>query len=335
MDDDADKGEKPTFADFEQQAMAEPDKGKAAEESSETRDDPPATDETEEGKTREEADAGKAEDPPPPDDTGEDGEKDADAGKAQKQSVSERINAITARLRQTERESKTQRENDATEKETLKSRIAELEQVPASSGAAQDGRPDPDDKLANGDLKYPEGRNDPQFSADLVAFEVSRQMKVQTAAHDAQRAEDAAVEILGRVDSEWAEQVGKVEDQAAFEEAAAVVESFATGDAETDTVISTLIKSSPVGTDVITHLSQNPEDIESILKAGVSGAARVIGRIEGTLMKPAKEDLVPPSPPSPPPPPENNSSGSGGKTNRAEDAAKGSFAEMEAVVMGK
>lgn len=280
----------------------------ASEEVKEGDDEAPSTEETTE------SDDSTGGDTPANEADNEDEDKEPEAPRKGRRPARERIEELNAKYREAEREiERLRREVEE------KARPQERDVDPQPT--VKDRAPDPDDKLENGDLKYPLGEFDPAYIRDLTRHTI----KVQTEEFERERAQELEARRIAEAEQElldeWTERLSQVKESLpGFADNALRIESeFRHLDPEFGAFLATTIMSMDMGPEVLNYLGENIEEARAITKAGPANAIGRLYRIEGRLMaskdKVEKEKVKPSNAPEPAP----VNRGSGGRFAAAPD----------------
>lgn len=209
----------------------------------------------------------------------------------------ERIEQINAKFREKEREA-----------QELAARLAEIEAKIANpepkveAKAVEQTGPSPDDKLENGEEKYPLGEYDPDYIRDLHKFEADRAKAEVFAEIEKQRQVEAQKAELKVITENWntkvAEATERLPDLA--DKAAELEEALAGTPPEVVESLAMTVMTLENGPEVIYYLAQNPNEARQIARGG-SQALIALGKIDA-MVKPAKvETKKVTAAPEPPP----------------------------------
>lgn len=263
-------------------------------------EDTPLEDGENEGEPEEESD-NDGEDTPAPDDEDEeapdDEEPDEDSllkVKPKRKSAGERIKELTAQRYEVERErDEIRRERDRLRAEMeAKGRETDVKRAPATLEDLPNvpGAPTPDDKLEDGEPKYPLGEFDPLFISDLTRFTI----RVETQRAREEEAKLREQEEINRqkqeLEASWTEKLAKVDEELPdFREKAAVLERTFRGlDPNYGQYLASTVMSMDFGPQVLHYLGTNLDEARSIVNSGPTVATLALGRIEERLQAQAK-----------------------------------------------
>lgn len=241
----------------------------------ESEDEPAAQDDAQEDEDNtqvgEEVDAPADED----DTEEEDTETPEVEAKPKKNRFQERIDELTSKAREAEREAA-----------ALKERLAKLEKTAEPEPKAQvevvtEG-PSPDDKNEDGTDKYPLGEFDPKFAADVVRHT----LKVEREALIAQEKEDQArlerEQEVAVLQASWNEKLEPAKERYPdfIEKGQNLGATFDSIDGSYADYLTTTIMSMDYGPDVLYYLANNLDEATKIVQAGATKATIALGRLE-------------------------------------------------------
>lgn len=244
------------------------------EDSGDDEVDPPATEEDE--------------------DENEPEEDDKPKGKNRK-SAQERINELTAKARQEEREKIAAERREA----ELIRRLEELEAVVKKETVEakplreqlSEGAPNPDAKDDKGEPLYELGEFDPKFIRDLTKFTIEQETKAarEAAAQEAQQ--KAFQEAQQKLQTEWLDKLEKYEAEVpeVRENITYLTEVFQDIEPNYGEYLAATIMSSDVGPQLMDYLSQNIGEAQKIVASGPAAATLALGRLEARLLKSSTE----------------------------------------------
>lgn len=250
-------------------------------------EDPSASDE--ENETLPEASAeddSDGEDGPADDVDEDEDEEPEEVQKPRKKSARERINELTAKARQAERDLEDLRrrleERDVRQPEPAKDPIPSV----------TDGMPDPDELDAKGQLKYPMGEFDPLYIRDLSRFEFLQQAQAWEKDREEKEAtrqrETAEQALLKNWDDKVADASERLSDF--LPKVALLEDTFRGLDPQKGTYLATTIMAMDYGPDVLNYLADNIDEARNIVAAGPTQATIALGRIEAKFLTPPKSD---------------------------------------------
>lgn len=206
-----------------------------------------------------------------------------------RKSAQERINELTAKARQEERE-----------KLQLLKRLEELEAVvkketvekaPLKQDDLPEGAPDFDAVDEKGNLLYPLGEFDPKFIRDLTRFTIEQETKALRE-KEAQEAEQKAIqEVQTKIQSEWMERLEKYEEEVpeVRESIAELTEVFQDLNPTYGEYLASTIMASEFGPQIMHYLSDNIGEAQKIVASGPAAATLALGRLEARFIKPSNE----------------------------------------------
>lgn len=242
-------------------------------------------------------------DPATPGADDDDGTPPPEGDDRQGASVQERIDELTAKQRQAERDLEAERRETARLREELEQRGKKPDDQQKKE-RSPDERPNPDD--------YEFGEADGKYIEDLAVWRADQRINER----EQQRAFQAQID---EVEKNWTNAVGSDDVKAKYADFDEKVTKGADrGDWDLSPIGVAIVKSSPVGPDVAYHLASNAAESKRIAQLSPVEQALEIGRLEGRFMnsggkQPAKVAS------DAPPPPENRSRGAGGKFQTAPD----------------
>lgn len=199
--------------------------------------------------------------------------------KSNKKSAQERINELTAKLREAERKAA------ALE--------APFKEQPAAQPKAETTlvEPDPDAVDAKGNDKYPMGDLDPAYLKDLVEY--NTKVAQETFQRNIrQQQEEARIQIAkDALHNEWASKVEKVMPELPdfFEKGAELEGTFANIDPTLSEYLANTIMEMEAGPQVLYYLANNLDEAQAIVAKGAVKATIALGKLEEKLSKPAQQ----------------------------------------------
>ena len=223
------------------------------------------------------------------DDTPADEDEDAEAAadekpedKPKKNRFQERIDELTSKAREAEREAA-----------SLKERLAKLEQTKEPEPAPKvelvqntEG-PSPDDKNEDGTDKYPLGEFDPKFAADIVRHT----LKVEREALIAQEREAQAKTEKEQQEAElltsWNEKLEPAKERYPdfIEKGQLLGSTFESIDEPYAEYLTNTIMSMDFGADVLYYLANNLDEAARIVQSGPTKATIALGRLESKFLE--------------------------------------------------
>lgn len=195
--------------------------------------------------------------------------------KPKKNRFQERIDELTSKAREAEREAA-----------ALKERLAKLEKTtepePKPQVAVVTEGPSPDDKNEDGTDKYPLGEFDPKFAADVVRHT----LKVEREALIAQEREDKArlekEQEVAVLQASWNEKLEPAKERYPdfIEKGQNLGATFDSIDGAYADYLTTTIMSMEFGPDVLYYLANNLDEATKIVQSGATKATIALGRLE-------------------------------------------------------
>lgn len=211
--------------------------------------------------------------------------------KGKKTRFQERIDELTAKAREAERE-----------RDELR---AKLNKEPAPTSAPKTApvvaelvEPTPADTNEDGTDKYPLGEYDPSYIKDLTKFA----LKSEKAAIEAEAVRDSEVAQMNAekeaLETSWAEKLPTAQERYPDfrEKGEALIGTFSTINEAYGEYLSATIMSLENGTDVLYYLANNIDEANKIVAAGPSRATIMLGRLDAYFEDPdeAEESETPP-----------------------------------------
>ena len=232
------------------------------------------------------------------DEAEEDGPLDEEApkpAKPKKQTAQERINELTAKLREAERKAaaaEAQKELNPLPKPTVP--------APVESSLEE---PDPEAVDDNGHPLYPLGDIDPNYVKALIKYNNELAIEEFQRRTEEQK-EQARIELAKQAQqNEWASKVEQVKQEIPDFEAAVVnLESVFSGvDPAYSDYLATTIMQMENGPEVLYHLANNLDVAQDIVSKGAVKATIALGKLESEVSRPkqppAKKLSSAPQPP--------------------------------------
>ena len=258
----------------------------------------------EDTQTVEETDADESDDSD--EDTSTDPDPTVDEAKPKKNRFQERIDELTSKAREAERE-----------RDAVLARLEALETKqntdPTPDKSAVDNTPQPTDLNDDGTDKYPLGEFDPAYIRDLTrhTLKVEREeflkLEAQEEKERAVRAEQLALEASWNVQLESAKE--RYPDL--IEKGQQLVSTFEGIEPAYGEYLTTTIMSMEYGTDVLYYLANNPTEAQKIVDGGARKATVALGRLEAKFAASNEEkETIRPKVSKAPTPPERLNKGS-------------------------
>jgi len=222
-----------------------------------------------------------------------------------KNEVQERINEITSKYREEQRQ-----------RLALEERIAALEvskQDPTPTPKIEEakaGEPDPFAKNEDGSDKYPLGEYEPKVNKDLVSWQVSESLKALNTQQEQEKAKQESKTQADALVSEWNAKLEPARERYPdFSEKSQEFIGSIEGsiDPAYEDYLSAAIMNMDYGTDVLYYLASNPDEAKAIIAKGPTKATVALGRIEAKFAEAEAEKTLarPKASKAPPPPPSN------------------------------
>lgn len=226
--------------------------------------------------------------------------------KPKKNRFQERIDELTAKAREAERE-----------RDAVLARLEKLEQkdeptkAPAQVAEKSTG-PSPDDLKEDGSEKYPLGEFDPGYIRDLTRFTLNEEreaIKAEEREQETLRDMEAQKQAL---ENSWNEKLGPAQERYPdFREVGEnLISTFDGIDQAYGEYLASTIMDMEFGPDVLYYLGNNIEEAERIVKSGATKATIALGRLETKFasLNDDKEKTRPKITSAPVPPPTNKGS---------------------------
>ena len=247
------------------------------EVAAETDNDAPTNDDTQ---TPAEEDGATEEDTSEenPETTDEDGTKAKPKNRFQ-----ERIDELTAKARQAERE-----RDEALQKLQEKTTQPKPETEKVEATTVAEG-PKPDDKNEDGSDKYPLGEFDPKYNADLVKYTVQKTLEEERAAREAQEQEKAKLtaeeQYRSTLQETWNEKLDIVQERYPDyrEKGEAMLAVFEGIDPAYGQYLTDTLMEMDAGPEVFYYLANNIEEAQTIVNAGPRKATIALAKLEAQL----------------------------------------------------
>lgn len=294
--DDLDQFEKEFFG--KEEAVVEEAKEEEVEDQSEEDVEPLATEEDEDEPEAEE----------------EEDEEEPQPKPKNRKSAKERINELTSKARETERDNN-----------YLRSRIAEFEAKKEDKVEPKGLReqlpvdaPNPDAKGEDGEPIYELGEFDPKFIADLTRFTITEEMKAARENSNREAQAKAIQDAQQELANEWGKKLDAFETEVPDirEDVKDLTDTFQDLEPAYGEYLATTIMMSETGPQIMHYLSQNIGEAQRIVASGPAAATLALGRLEAMLQKSStepekKRNIKKVS--EAPEPPEERTRGHGGK----------------------
>lgn len=292
MVDNTDNGETPNV-DTQTQSLADFEKvwnGEVEEAPATVEEEPTETEEEQEEVTEEENVTGEVEDPATEEEE-EAEEEEVEEPQPKKHSAQKRINDLTAKLRQSEREANARIEALMREVETLKTGRSEKEEPEALRNQLPPEAPQPDAKDKDGNPIYELGEFDPNYIRDLTKFTYAEEAKAAEQARAQREWEEGVAAAQQELATTWAEKVTEAEEAIPTirEDITTLTDTFEALDPAYGEYLAMTIMGSENGTEIMHYFSQNIGEAQKIVAAGPAAATLAIGRLDARLSRASPE----------------------------------------------
>lgn len=239
-------------------------------------------------------------------------DEDEEAGEAKpkkKNRFQERIDELTAKAREAERERDADREEFRKQLKAMEDKLAgkadEGTEADAQNSTDRTPRgPQKDDKKEDGTPKYPLGEYDPQFMRDTMQYMLDERERTQVERAQQTEQERQAQEARNELQNEWNEKVANAQERYPDfqEKGQSLIETFSDIDQQYGEYLTTTIQELDNGTDVFYYLATNPEEAKSIVDSGAKKATIALARIDARLGGGSRGPKVKPTAAKTPPP---------------------------------
>lgn len=284
-------------------------KSEEVEETDEEVSDAPTNDDTQSEAPDEEEEADLGDDDSATEDT-EEPEADDSPKKTRFQ---KRIDELTAKSRESER----QRDAD---RASYEARIAALEAKLNQNTNTEDKptkatgpvEPTPNDKNEDGEDKYPLGEFDPNYLKDITKFTIEQEYAQREAAKQQEAAEARRTAEKQELENSWTEKLTPARERYPDfnEKGAELIGTFDTIDEAYGEYLQSALMALDNGPDVLYYLANNLEEADRIVKSGPMRATAAFGRIDSMFTDQVETPQTPKRKVSkaPTPPPANKGS---------------------------
>lgn len=210
------------------------------------------------------------------DDETDEEEEVEEAPKPKKNRFQERIDELTSKAREAEREAAALKERLAKLEKT-----AEPEPKPQVVEVQADG-PSPDDKNEDGTDKYPLGEFDPKFAADVVRHTLKVEREALIAQEKEEQARLEREQEVAVLQASWNEKLEPAKERYPdfIEKGQNLGATFDSIDGSYADYLTTTIMSMDYGPDVLYYLANNLDEATKIVQAGATKATIALGRLE-------------------------------------------------------
>ncbi len=219
-----------------------------------------------------------------------------------------RIDELTAKAREEER----QREAD---RESYEARIAALEKQLGKTDETNDDaekpsalvEPDPKAMNEDGSFKYPLGEYDPQYMKDMAKFTFDSEFAAREAKANESKQKSREEAEKAALNENWTEKLGPARERYPDfqQKGEQLLNTFEGIDQAYGEYLSTALMALDNGPDVLYYLASNPEEADSIVKSGPMRATAALGRIDSAFAGENKPKATPKrkvsNAPTPPP----------------------------------
>lgn len=231
--------------------------------------------------------------------------EETEVKKPQKNRAQERISELNGKWREEQRK-----------REALEQQLAALQNPKSATNTpspeAPTGAPTPDDAKEDGTAKYPLGDFDPNYIRDLARFETTQALREQQEVVAKAQAEEAGKLQQQELVDSWNEKLTPALDRYPDfqEKGEELFEALSGLSPDYEDYIAATIMQLDYGPDVLYYLSSNPQEAQTIVNAGPTKAAVLLGRIESKFAAADAEKTLarPKVSKAPAPPPVNKGS---------------------------
>jgi len=219
-------------------------------------------------------------------------EDDTPKGK-KKSRFQERIDDLTAKMRERERLEAAADARAAAAEERLAAALAKLEELapekpkaeaPQNTPKTPDGLVEPtaDDLNEDGSPKYALGEFDPKYLRDLTRYDRAVERAREAEVAEQARAEKAKMEELTSLQNSWNDKVTSAKDVYPdyVEKGETLLSELSDIPQETAIFLTTSIMEMEYGPDVFYYLAEHPEEARAIAESSPQRALNRLGRIE-------------------------------------------------------
>lgn len=212
----------------------------------------------------------------------EEEEEEEPQPKKKKHSAQERINELTAKARQAEREVEALRR----EMETLKA-VREKEEPEPLRTQLPPEAPNPDALDKEGNPIYELGEFDPKYIRDLTKFTIAEETKKANEERAQQEWNEGVAAAQQELAEQWVEKVEKAEESIPTlrEDITALTDTFESIDPNYGEYLAMTIMQCDNGPEIMHYFSNNIGEAQKIVAAGPAAATLAIGRLEAMFTK--------------------------------------------------
>jgi len=244
----------------------------------------------------------------------EEDEKPEPQQKKGKKNFQERINELTAKAREAERERDAVLDRLA--KLEAASKKEEVKEEPAKAAVTfEEGAPQPDDLDEDGNELYPLGEFDPEFIRDLTRYTIQKEAAAAKAEAEERLRQEKIAEAKAELEVAWVAKLDETEKELPDlrEKIESLTSTFGNLDANYGEYLATTIMSCESGPAILYYLAQNVGEAQKIVASGPAAATLAIGRLEaqlsGQVTKGAEKRNKTKETNAPPPPPKARGTG--------------------------
>lgn len=224
----------------------------------------------------------------------EDEEEQPEPKGKKRHSAQKRIDELTAKLRQTEREAQARLEALLREVETLKAGREEKEEPEALRTQLPPEAPNPDAVDKEGNPIYELGEFDPKYIRDLTKFTIAEETKAAKEAREKQEWEEGVAAAQQELAAQWVDKVEKAEETIPTlrDDISTLTDTFEQLDPNYGEYLAMTIMQCENGPEIMHYFSNNIGEAQKIVAAGPAAATLAIGRLEAKLSKqsPTEQD---------------------------------------------
>lgn len=220
----------------------------------------------------------------------DDEEEEVEEPQPKKHSAQKRINDLTAKLRQSEREANARIEALMREVETLKEGRSEKdkpEELREQLSKLPEGAPDPDALDEEGNPIYELGEFDKKYIRDLTKFTIAEETRRAEEERAQKEWNEGVAAAQQELTAQWAEKVAQVEETIPTirEEITTLTETFESLDPGYGEYLAMTIMQCDNGPEIMSYFAQNIGEAQKIVASGPAAATLAIGRLEAQLSK--------------------------------------------------
>lgn len=203
----------------------------------------------------------------------------------------------------------------------LERRLREPEPKPAPQEQVETGRINPDAVDKDGQLLYPLGEFDPQYVADLTQHIIKRDLAAarETMRQEAEQTkqQEADRQIAAQWENKLNESAKEIPDLR--ESIKSLDTHFANIEPKYGVYLAQTIMGLDSGPEVLYYLANNPDEADTIVAAGPTGATLALGRLEARIQAALSRKATPPPRQTTAPKPAAQTRGSGARHSARAD----------------